>query len=358
MYDIISDTEKHDRSKTIGGSDAASILGISPWKSRLELWHEKVTGNIAEVDNPDVYLGKLLEPIIVLEYERQTSKNVTLTKDLYVSKKHSFMSAHLDGIIDEDKGVLEVKTKGAYVTWKKEIPDYYYAQIQHYLAVTGFTYADFVVLDLGKKCITITHVAKNKKYIDDLIIKEKEFWDQVLSKTEPRVDNTPACEHFLHQIYQTSDPEKAIDISDNDDANTWALLLKAAREKIKEYKVQESQCKNELMNIMKSAEIAIGKNYKITWQTKNKQTFKLDAFKKDHEDLYKAYITEETERRFIVRFKYDYSMDLDEKDKNATVTDINRSLKNSKTTKSKSKKHQKQDDRIEWQSSDFKSIQL
>ena len=37
------------RRKGIGGSDAASVLGISPWKSNVQLWEEK-TG-IAEPED-------------------------------------------------------------------------------------------------------------------------------------------------------------------------------------------------------------------------------------------------------------------------------------------------------------------
>ena len=56
------------RRKGIGGSDAASVLGISPWKSNVQLWKEK-TG-IAEPedisDKEAVRFGKESEAACLL----------------------------------------------------------------------------------------------------------------------------------------------------------------------------------------------------------------------------------------------------------------------------------------------------
>ncbi len=49
----------------IGGSDAASVLGISPFKSRIQLWNEKVSKKINTESEDDLIfqIGKALEPI-------------------------------------------------------------------------------------------------------------------------------------------------------------------------------------------------------------------------------------------------------------------------------------------------------
>lgn len=36
----------HDRSKFLGGSDIAAVLGISPWKSPVDLWRDKTTPRV------------------------------------------------------------------------------------------------------------------------------------------------------------------------------------------------------------------------------------------------------------------------------------------------------------------------
>ncbi len=70
------------RKTGIGGSDAAAAVGLSPYKSQLELWMEK-TNRDAELPRPDpkdttepIYWGTMLEPIVAASYTQQTSNKV------------------------------------------------------------------------------------------------------------------------------------------------------------------------------------------------------------------------------------------------------------------------------------------
>ena len=60
----------HDRIGYLGGSDAAVVLGISPWKSRYQLWCEKTGAEpIPNLDGVDyIYFGQVLEPIVASEF--------------------------------------------------------------------------------------------------------------------------------------------------------------------------------------------------------------------------------------------------------------------------------------------------
>lgn len=54
-----------NRQKGIGGSDASTILGINPWKNRLQLYHEKVDEIKEDTiikNNIRFDLGHILEP--------------------------------------------------------------------------------------------------------------------------------------------------------------------------------------------------------------------------------------------------------------------------------------------------------
>lgn len=70
------------RKRGIGGSDAAAAVGISPWKSPLELWMEK-TGRDGDIPKPDpndedspLFWGSLLEPLVAELYSRRTGNKV------------------------------------------------------------------------------------------------------------------------------------------------------------------------------------------------------------------------------------------------------------------------------------------
>ena len=131
------------RKTHIGGSDAAAILGLSPWKTISALYDEK-TGLIPAKDISNkkyVDYGKKAEEhiaaLFALEHEEQFE--VELVKDIvYVN---DFMMASLDARLTEKstkrKGFFEVKTGELrktidYEKWNDKIPDYYYPQILHY----------------------------------------------------------------------------------------------------------------------------------------------------------------------------------------------------------------------------------
>ena len=79
------------RKKGIGGSEASMVMGINPWKSKLELWNEKVTqqANIDATKQLMFKIGHTLEPIIAEEYANETGRKLEeRLKQSVVSKKN------------------------------------------------------------------------------------------------------------------------------------------------------------------------------------------------------------------------------------------------------------------------------
>ena len=59
----------------IGGSDAAGVLGRSPWSSRVSVFADKVMPPVEEGDEPErVYWGHAREPRIVARYAEKTGR--------------------------------------------------------------------------------------------------------------------------------------------------------------------------------------------------------------------------------------------------------------------------------------------
>lgn len=303
-----------DRLNGIGGSEASVVMGINPWKSKLELYTEKVTGNVKEIDTQDTKWGKILEPVIIKEYVSITGKQVIMN-ETYVNMKspcHEFMTANPDGIIIDEsrieemrKGILECKTKGAFINWGDEIvPLYYIIQMQHYLYVTGFYWGAFAIFDFGKKDLIIHNVIRDDKLIETLIEEERKFWELVQKKIPPKVDESPACNDFLRKMYPESVKGKILDLTNDNEAKKFALQLKVIREENKSLDKLELESKNYLMSVMGDNEKAIGDGFSITWKRpKDKIMFDIKKFKEEHFELCKKYTSEEMQsRRFIVKF--------------------------------------------------------
>ena len=182
------------RRSGLGGSDVAAALGMSPWKSTLELWEEKALGKKQPwQESESMAWGKLLEPVIRDEFARRTGMKVTPCRSMLQSPQYPWMLASLDGIIDDPQrgiGVLEIKTTSAFRQddWSEDrCPDAYALQVAHYLAVTGLSYAVVVVLVGGNKLQWLT-VNRDEELISSLVGLEQHFWQQVLTQTPPTVD--------------------------------------------------------------------------------------------------------------------------------------------------------------------------
>lgn len=189
----------------IGGSDAAAVVGMSPYKNNVDLWKEK-TGQTVPEDISDkpyvkygIYAEEYLRHLFSLDYPQYSVEYVE--NNMFLNDKYPFAHASLDGwLIDQDgrNGVLEIKTTNIMSSsqngkWKGQIPDNYYVQVLHNMMVTEF---DFCVLkaqlkydyggevELRTRHYTIER-SEVEEYIQFLAEKEAEFWTSVTEKRQP-----------------------------------------------------------------------------------------------------------------------------------------------------------------------------
>lgn len=200
-----------NRKRGIGGSDVASILGISGYKSAYDLYIEKKGSTVQHVTNEAIEKGNRMEtPLIDLFFAKHKNYKWINTKDISLkSKKYDFMMASLDSaFIDElgHKCILEIKTttiqnakmrkewgyydeyEGRYI---ELIPQQYYCQVLHYLIVTGFDKAvvyahlDYVYKqdsEIVVREVNREDVLSDMEYI---VEKEKKFWDDFENNIPP-----------------------------------------------------------------------------------------------------------------------------------------------------------------------------
>lgn len=130
-----------ERKKYIGGSDAAASLGLSRWKSRLDLCREK-WGELIVKETPQMARGIVLERVVEELYHRHTGHAVEVGPWV-VSEEYPWMAATPDLDDKTARIIVQLKTTS---TWTREswgdaddptIPQDYYLQCQHEMAVTG-----------------------------------------------------------------------------------------------------------------------------------------------------------------------------------------------------------------------------
>jgi putative phage-type endonuclease len=162
----------------IGASDAPVIMGLSPWQKEGDLFMLK-TGQMAERPaNDAMERGKRLEPLARQAYAEQTG--IAVEPMCVQSRQHDWMRASLDGLSADGQRVIEIKCPGEKdhsLAASGRVPEKYYPQLQHILAVTGLAEIDYWSFRFGHT--VLLHVQRDDDFIAALLEKEAAFWAMV-----------------------------------------------------------------------------------------------------------------------------------------------------------------------------------
>jgi putative phage-type endonuclease len=243
----------------LGGSDIASVLGINPFKTAYEVYEEKVEGKIVDLShNEKVIWGNLLEEPIAKRYEQITNCPVFCT-GMVKHSKYPFLLAHPDRIMLGRKG-LEIKAVGEHTKhlWgepgSQVIPEYYYAQIAHYLLVLDYAEWDIAVLIGGQELRTYTFI-RDKEFDEIIIEAGSKFWqDHVTKKCPPEKDysNENIQQLIKRKCHLVS--EESINLPD--EYIPVAEILEEAKEHIKHYEKIKKASEAKVLDAMQEAGIA------------------------------------------------------------------------------------------------------
>jgi putative phage-type endonuclease len=154
-------------------------MGENPWKGVAELLREKRGPARDSIKNEAMIRGSLLEPEARRCYVTRTGNEVKPA--CLQSNQYTWLRASVDGIAANGNGIVEIKCGESvyrHTAQHRCAPDYYYGQLQHILAVTGFPSLDFWCY-LPDRPELLTRVVRDDKYIDRLIIAEGDFWKSV-----------------------------------------------------------------------------------------------------------------------------------------------------------------------------------
>ncbi len=287
------------RQAGIGGSDAGTILGVNKWKSKTQLFFEKVNPELKQqVDNEFIYWGNVLEDVVAKEFETRTGKKVRKNNKMLRHPEHEFMLANLDRVIVGEKALLECKTTSQYNIdqWKDdEIPASYLCQIQHYMAVTGYEKAYIAVLCGGNQFIW-KEVPRDDELIEIIINAEKEFWyNNVLAGVIPEIDGSDATKDFLNHMYKDID-ETEVQLSD--DVETLLTALEQVKQEEKELKELKTQYENKIKHILGNNLAGKTSGYQITWKPQVRKTLDTKKIREIYGEQLDPYY-KETETRVL-----------------------------------------------------------
>lgn len=283
----------------IGGSDAGTILGVNKWKSKTQLFFEKVNPELKQqVDNEYIYWGNVLEDVVAKEFEVRTGKKVRKNNKMLRHPEHDFMLANLDRVVVGEKALLECKTTSQYNIdqWKDdEIPASYLCQIQHYMAVTGYEKAYIAVLCGGNQFIW-KEVPRDDELIEIIINAEKDFWyNNVLAGVIPEIDGSDATKDFLNQMYKDIDETE---VQLGDDVETLLTALDQVKQEEKQLKELKTKYENEIKHKLGNNLAGKTSGYQITWKPQVRKTLDTKKIREIYGEQLDPYY-KETETRVL-----------------------------------------------------------
>jgi putative phage-type endonuclease len=284
-----------DRRNGLGGSDSPIVLNVSPFKTRKQLWQEKLGLVEQTEESPVMKRGHYMEDKVADMYEGITGLKTRKVLRRIIHPKYPFLFAHLDREIEGDKrgpGVLEVKCPGSMVARKVDrdgMQEYYIIQLQHYLAVTGYRWGVIVVLDYDNWKIIPYEARPDRDLIRIIEEEDLKFWEYVKNQEEPPEEQVQIEAGDIN-------PGEAVNM-DKIDPQLWAELVKKYGESdalLSEAKAYNDLCEQKIKQQMEiaGATVAEGAGARVYWREQaGKQSLQKAEFAKGHPAAYDIYLS-------------------------------------------------------------------
>ncbi len=300
----LTPAELEERKKGIFATDAAPALGLSKYRSPVQVWMEKCgepmpdSGEMSEAQK----MGLILQPVIARLYE---DKYETRLRDLegvtLWHQKISFMGSHFDYVTPDNKTLVEIKNfhparqKEFGDDGSDDVPMDCLVQVVHEAIVFGVTRVDLAVL-FGGQSFKVYPITINQDTADMVIEREEKFWRQVVEReAPPPIDPEETRRLFPRDNGATVlAPQAVVSV---------AQQLSQLREQIKQAETLEGQLITQIQTAMGEAATlaAPSGNVLATWKlAKASRRVDTDALKAA--GLYEQYSKEtEGSRRFLLK---------------------------------------------------------
>jgi predicted phage-related endonuclease len=267
-----------------GASDVPVLMGASPYKTRGELFADKVNEPVEQEETAVFRRGNLLEKPLLEEASRILGTNIFTPDVIY---RDGRLSISLDGVDNElnPSVVVEAKTSTRYSIYTAEdLPEEWCWQGYAQMAVLKVP-VWFVVLDRDQR-ISVVELPANLKAIDALQLETAVFGGWVDGDPmDEDINNFSATD--IARIWKATPTSVELPAS----AVDWALQLEEARAMAKQASDLESKAKDALAQMLLGNEIGTVDGVQlVSWkQQAGKASLDTKQLRADHPELVGQY---------------------------------------------------------------------
>lgn len=225
------------RKKGIGGSDAASVMGLNQYTERVtlpdgterivqpysylatayQIWADKTGIEPRNVpDSLQMAAGRNMEPLILKQYEEVSGEKLLPHPPIIRHPDYPFILASLDGVTEA--AVIEAKFGKWTPKWGPDgsdlVPLNYWIQVQHYLLVTGLKIGYLTAMLYGENGLEfkIYNIPADEEWHENSIKRYIEFWEAVEAVRPPEPFNLDDIKARFPQSIPLSRKEATLEI--------------------------------------------------------------------------------------------------------------------------------------------------
>ena len=269
-----------------GASDIPALMNASPYKTRGELFADKLNEPVEQVESAIFRRGNLLEKPLL------EAASDFLNHDIYTPDcmyRDGRLTVTLDGVDNsiQPEYIVEAKTTTRYSIYdQNDLPVEWLWQGWAQQAVLECSTVWFSVLDRDLR-ISVVQLPKNESAIDALRLEAQIFGDWIDQRVLPDEELNNFSADDITRIYKVQPTSIELDVVVVD----WLVALEDARAQSKQATEMETKAKDAIAQMLKGNEVGLVNGVQVvSWkQQAGKMSFDLTRFKSEQPELVKQY---------------------------------------------------------------------
>lgn len=294
---VVSDTPEWEaeRRLSVGASEVAAILGLSPWNTALDIWKAK-KGIDKPFDPVLSMIGHRSEAIMHEWLDKHSGLDLGVIADGFMARSDDrpWLHASFDrvamreitnGLVPEFP--IQMKTASAFVghEWNEGIPTAIRIQVQAEMAVFDAPRA-LVVVWIGGREFKVYWEPRDDRFIDNhLLPAVDEFWhNNVLADVPPAPQTLAENAELYH-------PTEAREVEATESALEAVERRAVLLSDIEAQKAEADALQLAIANYMQDADTLVHQGRKVlTYKTqKGRESLDTAALRRDHPDIIADY---------------------------------------------------------------------
>lgn len=296
---MLTEQQRLDRMKGLGGSDIGAILGLSPYSTPYDIYASKIylpePENLAPDDPKN--LGNQLEKEILDWYCWHNQKSL-IYPPTFMHIQHPYLLANLDGLTDDRTIVVEAKSVSTdkRSEWGEEgtnqIPPHYLLQVAHYCCITQTPQAHVVVQWRDHKSSpwkakqhSVFTYDRNAE-LEKVFLKESiDFWNNhVLARVPPSSKTVSDSNKKWPKPIAGASVEATLEVQE------YVQRLSKIKKDIKQLESEESHCEMMIKEFMSDREHLTVEGKKLArWVLQQRTSLDTAALKKNEPEMCAKY---------------------------------------------------------------------